>query len=45
MEEMTKAKAKNRENNRQFFEFDPEIIEFCPKSANLVCRTGINREF
>src|SRR5438105_10795541 len=37
--------AKNRENNKAFFEFDLEFIEFCPKSANLASRQGNNREF
>jgi hypothetical protein len=35
----------NRENNREFFEFDHKIIEFCPKSANFLQEQGINREF
>jgi|SRR5437016_1626586 len=37
--------AKNRENNKAFFEFDLEFIEFCPKSANLASGQGNNREF
>jgi len=31
---------KNSEINREFFEFDPEIVEFCPKYTNLVLGTG-----
>jgi hypothetical protein len=31
---------KNSEIFREFFEFDPEISELCPKSANLIFGTG-----
>jgi hypothetical protein len=37
--------GKNREINREFFEFDAEIAEFCPNSAILLQEQGINREF
>jgi hypothetical protein len=30
----------NSEIYREFFEFDPEIAEFCPKYANLVLGSG-----
>jgi hypothetical protein len=33
-------KGKNREVNRQFFESDPEIAEFCPKYRICVLVTG-----
>jgi len=32
--------SKNSEINREFFEFDPEIAEFCPKYASFVLGTG-----
>jgi hypothetical protein len=35
----------NRENNREFFEFNHGTLEFCPKSANFGLKQGINREF
>jgi hypothetical protein len=31
---------KNSEIYREFFEFDPEIGEFCPKYANPIFGTG-----
>jgi hypothetical protein len=31
---------KNSEIYREFFEFEPEIAEFCPKYAGLVLGTG-----
>jgi hypothetical protein len=31
---------KNSEINSEFFEFEPEIAEFCPKYANRVLGTG-----
>jgi hypothetical protein len=31
---------KNSEINREFFEFDPEIAQFCPKYASCVLGTG-----
>src|SRR5690348_6933308 len=37
--------GKNRENYRGSFEFDFEIVEFCPESANLAEDQGINSEF
>jgi len=36
---------KNREIYREFFEFDAEIAEFCPKYANLASEQRINSEF
>src|SRR5205085_8273409 len=38
------AKAKTGKNTGGF-EFDLEIIEFCPKYANFAQNQGINREF
>ena len=35
----------NREKNRGVSDSDPKIVEFCPKSANILQRQGINREF
>jgi hypothetical protein len=36
---------KNSETYREFFEFDPEITEFCPNMQILSSEQGINREF
>jgi hypothetical protein len=37
--------ANNREISRDFSDFQPRILVFCPNSAILLFRTGINREF
>jgi hypothetical protein len=42
---IAEPKKRNRENNREFFESDRESLEFCPKSAKLAYKQGINREF
>jgi hypothetical protein len=34
----------NSENNSEFIGFDPEILEFCPKSANSLLGTANNSE-
>ena len=39
------TQEKNWEIYREFFEFDAEIAELCPKYANLVQKQGINSEF
>ena len=36
---------KNSEINREFFEFHPEIAEFCPNMQIVSWKQGINREF
>ncbi|PYY18668.1 MAG: hypothetical protein DMG60_07500 [Acidobacteria bacterium] len=38
------AKAKTGKNTG-VFEFDLEIVEFCPKYANFAQNQGTNREF
>jgi hypothetical protein len=38
-------KVRNRDHYRDFFEFDSEIVEFCPKSAILLHEQGSNRDF
>jgi hypothetical protein len=38
-------KERNRENNREFFEFALKTFSLCPKSANFAFEQGINREF
>jgi hypothetical protein len=42
---VSQARAKKKENNREFFEFDLEIIEVCPKSINFALRQGVNSDF
>jgi hypothetical protein len=39
-----RGKTNNRELNREFFQFAPKSIEFCPKSANFALEQGINKE-
>jgi len=41
----TAEKKRNKENNREFFEFDLRTLNLCPKSANFAFEQGINREF
>jgi hypothetical protein len=37
--------SNNREIYREFFDFRPKIVVFCPNSAICCLEQGINREF